>query len=91
MANEKQRVAIPATGVHVLPFLTSPAILSKQSESRFLVVETIPLENGAQTEARCQIPMTQGDAVRLAVLILNHALANNWPLPPEAPVRRTIQ
>ena len=75
MRDEKpQRVELPATGVHVLPFMSSPTILAKRSVAPFLVVQLTPVEKGAQTEARCQIPMTVADAVQLGILILTHAI-----------------
>jgi hypothetical protein len=92
MADHKpQRVTIPSEGVHVLPFMSSPAILSKQAQPRFLVVELTPVEKEKPTEARCHIPMTREDAVRLAILIAEHAMQNDWPLPKGSVIRRTIQ
>lgn len=88
---ERKRVELGPTGVHVLPLMTAPAILSRSADPRLLVVEMTPLDKQGRSEARCLLPMTAEDAVRLAILIAEHALQNNWPLPEGSPIRRTIQ
>ena len=70
--DKPKKVKLPSTGVHVLPVMTAPAILAKRSEPRFLVVELTPIEGGSPTDARCHIPLTQDDAMRLALLIAEH-------------------
>jgi len=88
---ERKPVELPQTGVHVLPFMSDPSILSKSSEPRFVAIELTPVENGVQTEARCQIAMTREDAVRLAILIAEQALQSGWPFPEGSVIHRTIQ
>ncbi len=56
-----------------------------------LAVELTPVENGVPTEARCHIPLTQDDAMRLALLIAEHAEKFGWPIPEGSISQRTIQ
>jgi hypothetical protein len=86
-----ERIILPATGVHVLPFLSSPT-LQIPRDPNAVVVEMTPLdERWTRTEALCRIPMLRDDALRLAILIANHAATNSWPLPGGLIVRQTIQ
>lgn len=75
------RMTLPTSGVHVFPFMSSPTILAKKAEARFLVVELTPVEQGRETEARCQIPMTKETALRLVLLIGDLALQEQWEMP----------
>lgn len=86
-----EHVSIPETGVHLLPILTSPAILQVKDKPQLVMLEMTPVRAGQPTESRCHIPLLRADALKLTALLLDHAEQQGWSIPEGAIVRRTIQ